>query len=315
MTNLSRVPILGQVLNWGKTMSENKVVELEFTKLPKTGAAVFKTIVAGRPAQVDENKLDARFRATWKNAQADAAGLEKYRKLVGLENDGTIPPMYIHAMVMPLRMTMFTHDSFPMRLMGLVHFTNKIDVTRTIKADETFTVISEINGINQTEKGQSFDVITEMRAGDETVWKETANFLSPLPPSKRAKSGKPADKPAEPDWGEPVAKWDVAANAGRVFSSVASDINPIHMSAFTAKLFGFKRAIAHGMFSVGRCVATILKDAPIDGPYSVDVRFKRPLFIPGSVALHTINDDASTRFLLKVQPKGEPHVEGTIIRA
>jgi acyl dehydratase len=116
------------------------------------------------------------------------------------------------------------------------------------------------------------------------------------------------------DWGEPVAKWKVPANAGRVFSRIANDPNPIHMSAITAKLFGFKQAIAHGMFSVGRCVAMIQKDHPVDGPFQVDVRFKRPLFIPGAVALHTIVDDEGTKFLLKVQPKGEPNVEGRIAR-
>lgn len=293
-------------------MTENNV-ELSFSNLPKTGGAVFKTIVAGRPAHVPQDKMNIKFQATWNQARADHAGLKKYRDLVGLKDDGSIPPMYIHAMVMPLRISMFAHKHFPLRLMGLVHYTNKIDVARDIRVDETFTVTSRIDGIKDTDKGQSFDVTTELKSGDEVVWKEVANFLSPLPPSKRNKSPK-GERPVEPDWGETVAKWDVPGNAGRVFSSVASDINPIHMSALTAKLFGFKRAIAHGMFSVGRCVSQILTDAPIDGPYSVDVRFKRPLFIPGSVALHTVVEENETKFLLKVMPKGEPHVEGTITR-
>jgi hypothetical protein len=293
-------------------MAANRV-ELSFSSLPKTGGAVFKTILAGRPAHVPQDRMDIRFQATWNQAKADPASLKKYRDLVGLQDDGTIPPMYIHAMVMPLRIAMFAHKRFPLRLMGLVHYTNRIDVTRAIRADETFTVTSRIDGIQDTDKGQSFDVSTELRSGDEVVWREVANFLSPLPPSKRRKSPK-GEKPAEPDWGEAVATWDVPGNAGRVFSSVANDINPIHMSAITAKLFGFKRAIAHGMFSVGRCVARILGDAPIDGPYTVDVKFKRPLFIPGSAALHTIVEDNETKFLLKVLPKGEPHVEGTITR-
>ena len=293
-------------------MPENRV-ELEFSKMPNATGGIIRTLFAGRPAQAPENRLGISYRATWKGGRADPAVLARYRNLVGMTDDGTIPTMYIHALVMPLRLTMMTHGAFPMRLMGLVHFTNRIEVTRPIRADETFDIVSTIEGIKVTEKGQAFDAVTELSVGGEVVWKDIATFLAPLPPGKRAKDGKPAaPKPEEPDWGEPIATWNVPANAGRVFSSIASDINPIHMSAFTAKLFGFKRAIAHGMFSAGRCYAEILKTTPIESPVAIDVRFKRPLFIPGKVALHAIKDADDTRFLLKVLPKGEPHVEGRI---
>lgn len=294
-------------------MPDEKVIELKFTKMPNATGGIIRTLFAGRPAQAPEGRLGIRYRAEWAGGRADAGVLARYRALVGMNDDGTIPTMYIHALVMPLRLTMMTHRDFPMRLMGLVHFTNRIEITRPIRTDEIFDIVSSIDGIKVTDKGQAFDAVTELRVGGEIVWKETATFLAPLPPGKRAKDGKPtAPKPEEPDWGEPVATWNVPANAGRVFSSIANDINPIHMSAFTARIFGFKRAIAHGMFSAGRCYAEILKSTAIAGPVAIDVRFKRPLFIPGKVALYSIAGDDETRFLLKVLPKGEPHVEGRI---
>jgi len=231
---------------------------------------------------------------------------------VGLANDGILPAMYPHAMAMPLHLSMFTHDTFPLRVMGLLHFTNSIESLRPIRDDEAVDVFATIDGIDKTERGQAFDVVTVMKVGDEIVWRETSNFLSALPPSARTKSGKPAQPAETPDWGEPVATWKVAADAGRKFAGPANDVNPIHMAAFTAKLFGFRSAIAHGMFSAARCLALLQKDHPIDGRFGVDVRFKKPLFIPGQVALHTVADGDATRFLLKVQPKGEPHIEGRV---
>ena len=49
---------------------------------------------------------------------------------------------------------------------------------------------------------------------------------------------------------------------------------------------------------------------PATQPVTLDLRFKRPLLIPGSVALHTAPEGSATRFVLRVQPTGEPHIEG-----
>jgi acyl dehydratase len=84
----------------------------------------------------------------------------------------------------------------------------------------------------------------------------------------------------------------------------------------TARLFGYPRAIAHGMFSAARCLALLQHGLPADAPLALDLRFKRPLLIPGQVALHTAQgtapDQDTTRFVLKVQPSGEPHIDGTL---
>jgi len=49
----------------------------------------------------------------------------------------------------------------------------------------------------------------------------------------------------------------VPAGLGRRYSRVGGDINPIHLFDVTAKLFGFDRAIIHGMWTLARCVAEL----------------------------------------------------------
>ena len=140
--------------------------------------------------------------------------------------------------------------------------------------------------------------------------RETSTFLSPL---ARGKSGKrPTPDGSEPDWGPPIAQWAVAGDAGRRFAGPSGDWNPIHVSALTARLFGYPRAIAHGMFSAARCLAVLQNHLPSDAPLALDLRFKRPLLIPGQVALHTAQDAGATRFVLNVQPQGEPHIDGAL---
>jgi len=68
------------------------------------------------------------------------------------------------------------------------------------------------------------------------------------------------------------------------------------------------------MFSAARCVDLLCRDLPACA-LQIDLRFKRPLLIPGEVALHTRQEADSTRFVLNVRPQGEPHIEGALAQA
>lgn len=285
---------------------------LNFSAPPRNGSALFASLFAGRPTQVAADRQALQFDARWQGARADAARLAQYRDVCGLPDTGTVPLLYLHAMAMPLHMAILSHAQFPLRLLGLVHWSNSIESLRPIANGEAVDMHCTLDGIHSTERGQSFAIHTTLSSGGSVAWRETSTFLSPL---ARSKSGKnPAPDGAEPDWGAPVAQWAVAGNAGRRFAGPSGDWNPIHVSAFTARLFGYPRAIAHGMFSAARCLALLQNGVSADAPLALDLRFKRPLLIPGQVALYTAQDADTTRFELQVQPSGEPHIAGTLRR-
>jgi acyl dehydratase len=66
---------------------------------------------------------------------------------------------------------------------------------------------------------------------------------------------------------------------------VSGDVNPIHLSAVTAKALGFKRAIAHGMWVTARVLAAL--EGRLPSAMSVDVAFRKPLYLPSTVTLAT----------------------------
>ena len=294
-------------------MTSPQTTDLHFTQRPRNGRALLASLLAGRPAQVDAAQQTRRFDAHWQGASADAARLTQYREVCELPDTGTLPLLYLHAMAMPLHMAIMSHAHFPLRLLGLVHWSNQIESLRPIGNAEVLDMHCTLDGIQTTERGQSFAIHTTLSAKGSVAWRETSTFLSPLARSKSGK--KPAADGGEPDWGQPVAQWAVAANAGRRFAAPSGDWNPIHVSALTARLFGYPRAIAHGMFSAARCLALLQAKLPADQPLKLDLRFKRPLLIPGQVALYTHEDpqaSGSTRFVLKVEGTGEPHIEGLL---
>ena len=54
------------------------------------------------------------------------------------------------------------------------------------------------------------------------------------------------------------------------------------MHDLTAKLFGFPRAIAHGMWTKARALAAL--EGRLPDAFAVDVEFKKPILLPARVA-------------------------------
>jgi acyl dehydratase len=107
-----------------------------------------------------------------------------------------------------------------------------------------------------------------------------------------------------------VATWRVPDDAGRRYAKVSGDVNPIHLSGLSAKAFGFKRAIAHGMWVKARARAALsgrLPDALI-----VDVGFQKPLFLPSTVALSTAEAGGGWDVAVRNAINGTGHLVGTV---
>jgi acyl dehydratase len=52
----------------------------------------------------------------------------------------------------------------------------------------------------------------------------------------------------------------VPKTVGKEYANLCNDYNPIHISTIAAKLFGFKSAIAHGMWVVGNVMGTSMAE-------------------------------------------------------
>ena len=83
----------------------------------------------------------------------------------------------------------------------------------------------------------------------------------------------------------PAATWRVDAATGRRYAAVSGDVNPIHLYPWTARAFGFPRAIAHGMWTAARALAAL--EGRLPEALSYDVTFGKPLLLPSTVELRT----------------------------
>jgi acyl dehydratase len=81
-----------------------------------------------------------------------------------------------------------------------------------------------------------------------------------------------------------VARWKAPADIGRQYAKVSGDYNPIHLSAASAKLFGFPTAIAHGLWNKARTLAALGDHLP-KANLEIAVHFRKPVRLPSEVTL------------------------------
>ncbi len=148
--------------------------------------------------------------------------------------------------------------------------------------------------------------MTEGLCQGELAWRETTRFLAPAPRAGRRAPRESLELPAA------VAEWSVPADTGRRYARVSGDWNPIHLAGLLARPFGFPSAIAHGMWSLASCLAHLATDSPQTGA-KLDVRFLKPLLLPGEVRLHVAAPGAAgTReFWLVSARDAAPHLKGS----
>jgi len=105
----------------------------------------------------------------------------------------------------------------------------------------------------------------------------------------------------------------VAPTVGRQYARVSGDFNPIHIADIAARFFGFKRAIAHGMWSLARCAAEI-GAATFSRPCTLDVAFKRPITFCARIVLESWMADERVGFSLRDSEADRGHLLGSVVR-
>jgi hypothetical protein len=200
-------------------------------------------------------------------------------------------------------MDLLTDGRFPFAPIGLVHIANRIEQRRPIGVGERLALRARPTPAEPHPRGRAFSIVTEARAGDEVVWKETSTMLR-RGGGKPSKGGQTGSAFAPPPNGGSAAYWALDGDLGRRYAAVSGDRNPIHLSGPTAKAFGFPRAIAHGMWTKARCVAALEPQ----GAFTVDVEFRRPILLPGAVTFAA----GEKAFSVRDAEDGTPHLEGTV---
>lgn len=236
--------------------------------------------------------------------EVDRDHLADYDQVCGFRLRDELPATYPHMVAFPLAMKLMTDGSFPFPVIGLVHIENHIEQRRPVAADERLDFSVRTDNLRDHDRGVQFDVVAEATVAGEAVWHSTSTYLR----RQGNGGGGSGDRKSEPP--APRALWKVDGDTGRRYAGVSGDINPIHMHPLSARLFGFPRPIAHGMWLKARCLAALEGELP--GALKVSVAFKLPLLLPAKVAFADWPADGGRDFAVHDARKGKPHLTGSV---
>jgi acyl dehydratase len=238
------------------------------------------------------------------DVRIDLARLATYERVCGFATGAdALPVTYPHVLGFPLAMRIMASRSFPLPLLGLVHTSIEITQRQPLAATEMYELGAHVAGLAPHRRGTQAVVLTEARVDGTLVWESRSTYLA-----RHRTVGEPTSTPPrEPDDGKPLpvrAEWRLGGDVGRRYGAASGDRNPIHLHPLTARLFGFPRAVAHGMWTVARCLA---EQGPQDA-VRLRADFKAPVLLPGTV---TYAADGPA-FELRGTDSGRLHLTGDI---
>ncbi|CAM5251896.1 hypothetical protein SALBM135S_09107 [Streptomyces alboniger] len=237
----------------------------------------------------------------------DQGHLTAYRDLCGFDpRQAALPLTYPHVLAFGATTRVLTAPDFPLPLLGLVHTSVEISRHRDLNpadlADGRTELGVRVEGLREHRRGTEATLVTEARVRGDLVWTSSSTYLA-----RHRTRGTTADSAREPHAprepaATPGATWKLPPDLGRRYAAVSGDRNPIHLYPLTARLFGFPRAIAHGMWTVARCLA---EQGTRGGPVHVRAEFKAPVLLPATVTYRA----RGPRFELRGQD-GRLHLTG-----
>jgi len=239
----------------------------------------------------------------------DPRRIHGYAKLCGYTSRQGVPFTYPHLLAFPLHMALMLQRDFPFPVIGLVHLDNRITQYRRLDSGDRLDVTVRLAEWLAHEKGQAFSVETQITRAGDLVWRSLSTYLRLGVKQPR---GVAYDGLAASVSGPAVLRrWNLKPDTGKKYAAISGDSNPIHTSKLGARLLGFPRPIAHGMWTKARALAELLPPHPIEYA-DVEVAFKTPAFLGGGLTLLTAPAANGTIFELRDSRAQKPHLRGIV---
>ena len=293
-------------------------ISVQIKKLPRMGLVFLKALLISpfRPATLTDNAVIPKARIVFRNFKPDKDVIKQYKTVCGFseKSPDIIPITYLQTLFIGLLGKFIISPFFPLNPMGLIQVFQSFEQKRPVKTDESLDLACILSGFTKKKAGIETRFILELSSGDEIVWQGVSVFFTRNHIKKTSSPKKPDEIFLEQKESIPVPK-----GTGLRYAKVSGDYNPHHLYTVLAKLFGFKKAIAHGMWSLARVTASLDREFDLhSGPARIEASFKLPVFMPAVTALgwepatDVETGRALVNFELRDQQKGLPHLKGRL---
>ena len=260
-----------------------------------------------------------------RDVPVDTTRLAAYQALLGLRAADRLPAGYVHTLAFPLHLALMVRDDFPLPPAGMVHVANRVTQHRALWREDRLDLRVAAVNLRPHRAGTQLDLVAQVRraGSSEVAWEGVSTYLArgtdPQTPATSeqvvALGTTSSDAGGEGErvgWVAPVptASWRLAADTGRRYAQVSGDRNPVHLSALTARPFGFRRAIAHGMYTAARALADVGPAAGHTFVWTAD--FAKPVLLPATVSVRVAPEDDGFGYTVWQPGATRPYLTGAV---
>jgi acyl dehydratase len=258
-------------------------MEIVLDALPTGMQQLRRIILTRRPTLAPGGTLPAMSLSLARTALA-AERVAAYRALHAVPEGAPTPLTILYLIAQPAHLALLVDEHWPLSPLGVVHVANTIAREGHVDPVRDLRVGVRLLEQRWAKRGMEFVLETTLAQSSGTATM-TSTYLNPMrgievPSSPSATTT--AERKTPPAAGSALrasAAFALGANAGRVYAQISGDWNPIHLHPLTARPFGFRRPIAHGMRMAahGEVAASAILGRAVQ---RTTVRFRRPVSLP-----------------------------------
>lgn len=210
----------------------------------------------------------------------DQDAIGQYRTVCGFSNiyGDRLPISYLQTLFINLIGKYITSPFFPLHPLGLIQIFQSFAQKRPIHSRELLDLSCTLSQLSISEKGIESHFSLKALSEDQIVWEGMSIYFTRSKQKRKRKERK-----------EKILNIHetilVPSDTGRRYASVSGDYNPLHLYPLLARLFGFRKTIAHGMWCLARAVASLERAWGGQPPSRLEAFFKLPVFLPATITL------------------------------
>ena len=218
------------------------------------------------------------------SSTAAVADVAAYNSVCGYTLSDFLPPLYPHVLAFGRTMRLMSGQRLPVPCGRAGAHRQPARPLRSPAAFRAAVLLGAGGGPSPAPARQQFDVVTtaSLSSDGPVMWSETSTYL------RRGASSAAAPDPASLVDGPAVAVWDVPASMAARPCRRLQPHTHLHVGRST---FGFKKPIAHGMWTKARLLASVQPASS----FTVDVRCRAPIYLGSRVSLYSSGSSADVR--------------------
>ena len=202
----------------------------------------------------------------------------RFSSFVGWTGDG-LAPTFPYALLTHLHFSLVNDARFPFPPLGLIHKKETIELLAPLTPG-AWSMRCVLTSITAVERGFELAITSELRVDGAPAWRSTTLAF------KRTTTASGPSKPRPPPPNlEGAQRWALPDGHGRAYAALSNNVDPIHMSGWSARLMGHRGALMHGMWLAARGWSALGST-----PKAVEFRFLSPVYLPATVAFQRTSD-------------------------